>query len=36
MDYEKNVTLKEKSHAELSVKIKKSDVQESYKKLLNK
>ena len=36
MDYEKNVTLKEKSHAELSVKIKKADVQESYKKLLNK
>ena len=36
MDYEKNITLKEKSHAELSVKIKKADVQESYKKLLNK
>ncbi|MEL3913056.1 trigger factor [Treponema pedis] len=36
MEYEKNLTLKEKSHAELSVKIKKADVQESYKNLVNK
>ncbi len=36
MNYEKKLTVKEKSNAELSVTIKKDDVKKSYNELLNK
>ncbi len=36
MNYEKKLTVNEKAHAELSVTIKKEEVQKSYNELLNK
>ena len=36
MNYEKKLTVKEKSNAELSVTIKKEEVKKSYNELLHK